>query len=164
MKNKSINVKEASFPDFSAGDGAGNKSTEDYIDLLMNVPLNVTVEIGKAKLRMKEVLSLAQGSIIRLEKQAGAPVEVIANEQTVARGDVVVIDDNFGVRITEIISNKKFMKDAEKAVEQNSSERVNEPAQQAPVRETRTAQEPVPEPAEYEAETEEASQPEENEE
>lgn len=166
MKNKSINVKEASFPDFSAGDGAGNKSTEDYIDLLMNVPLNVTVEIGKAKLKMKEVLSLAQGSIIRLEKQAGAPVEVIANEQTVARGDVVVIDDNFGVRITEIISNKKFMKDAEKAAEQNFSEQVNEPVQQTPVRETRTAPEPAPapEPAEYAAETEEVSQPEENEE
>ncbi|MCQ2464828.1 MAG: flagellar motor switch protein FliN [Oscillospiraceae bacterium] len=128
MKSKSINVKEASFPDFSAGDNTVRKPSEDYTDLLMNVPLDVRVEIGKAKLRMREVLSLAQGSIIRLEKQAGAPVEIIANDQTVARGDVIVIDDNFGVRITEIISSKKFVKEAEKAAEEKIRNNFTESA------------------------------------
>lgn len=130
MKNKCINVKEASFPDFSAGEKENRDSTVDYTDLLMNVPLNVRVEIGKTKLRMSEVLSLAQGSIIRLEKQAGAPVDIIANEQTVARGDVIVIDDNFGVRITEIITSKKFidevMKNEEKAEEKETPLTVQE--------------------------------------
>ncbi len=120
MKSKSINVKEASFPDFSAGDNDRLEPSEDYSSLLMDVPLDVKVEIGKTKLRMKEVLSLVQGSIIKLEKQAGAPVEVVANKQVVARGDVIVIDENFGVRITEIIANRKFIRDAEKAEEQKA--------------------------------------------
>jgi flagellar motor switch protein FliN len=126
MKTKSINVKEATFPDFSAGDSSKAAKSEDYTPLLMNVPLDVRVEIGRAKLRMREVLNLGQGSIIRLEKQAGAPVDVIANDQTVARGDVIVIDDNFGVRITEIISNKRFMTDAEKAAEEKTAREKKE--------------------------------------
>ena len=138
MKTKSINVKEATFPDFSAGDSAKAAKSEDYTPLLMNVPLDVRVEIGRAKLRMREVLNLGQGSIIRLEKQAGAPVDVIANNQTVARGDVIVIDDNFGVRITEIISNRRFMTDAEKAAEEKAA------------REKKERPEPEPKPAPFE--------------
>ncbi|MBP1590656.1 MAG: flagellar motor switch protein FliN [Oscillospiraceae bacterium] len=138
MKTKSINVKEATFPDFSAGDSSKAAKSEDYTPLLMNVPLDVRVEIGRAKLRMREVLNLGQGSIIRLEKQAGAPVDVIANNQTVARGDVIVIDDNFGVRITEIISNRRFMTDAEKAAEEKAA------------REKKERPEPEPKPAPFE--------------
>ena len=138
MKTKSINVKEATFPDFSAGDNSKAVKSEDYTPLLMNVPLDVRVEIGRAKLRMRDVLNLGQGSIIRLEKQAGAPVDVIANNQTVARGDVIVIDDNFGVRITEIISNRRFMTDAEKAAEEKAA------------REKEKRPEPEPKPAPFE--------------
>ena len=138
MKTKSINVKEATFPDFSAGDNSKTVKSEDYTPLLMNVPLDVRVEIGRAKLRMRDVLNLGQGSIIRLEKQAGAPVDVIANNQTVARGDVIVIDDNFGVRITEIISNRRFMTDAEKAAEEKAA------------REKEKRPEPEPKPAPFE--------------
>lgn len=124
MKTRCINVKEVSFPDFSANEKDTGEATVDYTNLLMNVPLNVRVEIGKTKMPMREVLKLAQGSIIKLEKQAGAPVDVIANEQTVARGDVIVIEDNFGVRITEIITSKKFMQDikaAEEKTEKNET-------------------------------------------
>ena len=138
MKTKSINVKEATFPDFSAGENGKTTKSEDYTPLLMNVPLDVRVEIGRAKLRMRDVLNLGQGSIIRLEKQAGAPVDVIANNQTVARGDVIVIDDNFGVRITEIISNRRFMTDAEKAAEEKAA------------REKEKRPEPEPKPAPFE--------------
>ena len=138
MKTKSINVKEATFPDFSAGDNGKTTKSEDYTPLLMNVPLDVRVEIGRAKLRMRDVLNLGQGSIIRLEKQAGAPVDVIANNQTVARGDVIVIDDNFGVRITEIISNRRFMTDAERAAEEKAA------------REKEKRPEPEPKPAPFE--------------
>ncbi len=138
MKTKSINVKEATFPDFSAGENGKVTKSEDYTPLLMNVPLDVRVEIGRAKLRMRDVLNLGQGSIIRLEKQAGAPVDVIANNQTVARGDVIVIDDNFGVRITEIISNRRFMTDAEKAAEEKAA------------REKEKRPEPEPKPAPFE--------------
>lgn len=130
MKTKCINVKEASFPDFSAGEKNNVTAAEDYTHLLLNVPLDVRVEIGKTKMTMSEVLRLAQGSIIRLEKQAGAPVDIIANNQTVAKGDVIVIDDYFGVRITEIITSKKFMRDIKKAeeTEKTAEEMPEEPA------------------------------------
>jgi flagellar motor switch protein FliN/FliY len=70
----------------------------------MGVDLNVTVEIGRTRKQVKEILSLRQGSIVELDKQAGAPVDIMVNGKLIARGDVVVIDDNFGVRITEIVS------------------------------------------------------------
>ena len=78
----------------------------DYLKLLMGVPLNVTVEIGSCVRKVKEILEFTQGTIIELERQAGAPVDIIVNGNLVAKGDVVVIDDNFAVRITEIIKSK----------------------------------------------------------
>ena len=72
----------------------------------MNVPLNVTVEIGSTVKKVKEILEFTQGTIIELERQAGAPVDIIVNGNLVAKGDVVVIDDNFAVRITEIIKSR----------------------------------------------------------
>ncbi len=72
----------------------------------MGVPLNVTVEIGSCVRKVKEILEFTQGTIIELERQAGAPVDIIVNGNLIAKGDVVVIDDNFAVRITEIIKSK----------------------------------------------------------
>ncbi|MGL5972233.1 MAG: flagellar motor switch phosphatase FliY [Oscillospiraceae bacterium] len=79
------------------------------MNLIMNVPLSVTVEIGKTKRKVKEILDFTQGTIIELDKQAGAPIDVIVNGQLIAKGDVVVIDDNFGVRITEILNEKNIL-------------------------------------------------------
>jgi flagellar motor switch protein FliN/FliY len=78
----------------------------DNLRLLMSVPLNVSVEIGSTTKKVKEILDFAQGTIIELERQAGAPVDIVVNGNLVAKGDVVVIDDNFAVRITEIIKSK----------------------------------------------------------
>jgi len=101
-----ISVQSASFPSFAgSANGVGAPLLNGNIDLLMDVPLNVTVEIGKTRRKMREIMEFAQGTIIDLEKQAGAPVDVVVNGQLIARGDVVVIDDNFGVRITEIVGN-----------------------------------------------------------
>lgn len=83
-----------------------NKEQNDNLKLLMGVPLNVSVEIGSTTKKVKEILEFTQGSIIELERQAGAPVDIIVNGNLIARGDVVVIDDNFAVRITEIIRSK----------------------------------------------------------
>lgn len=102
--NNSVNIQNGQFPDFSQQSSAGaNTLLNGNMDILMDVPLNVTIEIGKTKKKMKEILEFGQGTIIALEKQAGAPVDVVVNGQLIARGDVVVIDDNFGVRITEVI-------------------------------------------------------------
>lgn len=105
VRDSSLSVQSASFPNFSGAGGgiSGIPLLQGNIDLLMDVPLNVTIEIGKTRKKMRDIMEFAQGTIIDLEKQAGAPVDVVVNGQLVARGDVVVIDDNFGVRITEII-------------------------------------------------------------
>ena len=71
----------------------------------MNVPLEVTVEIGKTKRPIKEILEITNGTVIELDKQAGDPVDVIVNGQLIARAEIVVIEDNFGVRITEIVKS-----------------------------------------------------------
>ncbi|STO08456.1 flagellar motor switch phosphatase FliY [Exiguobacterium aurantiacum] len=73
------------------------------LGLLYDVPLNVTVELGRTKRSVREVLELSQGSIIELDKLAGEPVDIYVNQQRIARGEVVVIEENFGVRVTEII-------------------------------------------------------------
>ncbi|MCM1226938.1 MAG: flagellar motor switch protein FliN [Clostridium sp.] len=109
VKN-SINVQSAQFPNFSNQDSLGGISLlQGNMDLLMDVPLNVTIEIGKTRKKMRDIMEFSQGTVIDLEKQAGAPVDIVVNGQLIARGDVVVIDDNFAVRITEIVGNSNFV-------------------------------------------------------
>lgn len=74
------------------------------LNLLMDIPLNISVELGRTNLILQDVLDLAPGSVVELDKAAGEPVDVLVNGRLVARGEVVVIEDNFGIRITEIIS------------------------------------------------------------
>ena len=74
------------------------------LDLLLDIPLEVTVELGRTKRLIKDVLELGVGSVIELDKLAGEPVDVVVNSKLVARGEVVVIDENFGVRITDILT------------------------------------------------------------
>jgi len=73
------------------------------LDLLMNVPLQVTAELGKCKMAVSDILKLGTGSIVELDRLAGGPVDLLVNSKLVARGEVVAIDDNFGVRVTELI-------------------------------------------------------------
>lgn len=82
----------------------------DNFNLILGVPLDITVEIGRTHLPVKTILDIRQGSLIELDRQAGDPADIMVNGQLIARGDVVVIDDNFGVRITEILSNKDITK------------------------------------------------------
>lgn len=73
------------------------------LDIVMDIPLEVTVELGRKRMSIKNILDLGSGSIVELDKIAGEPVDLLVNGRLVARGEVVVIEDNFGVRITEII-------------------------------------------------------------
>jgi flagellar motor switch protein FliN/FliY len=74
------------------------------LDVLMHVPLSVTAELGTCKMEVAEVLKLGAGSIIELDRLAGGPVDLLVNNKLIARGEVVAVDENFGVRITELIS------------------------------------------------------------
>ena len=104
-----VDVHGASFQNFQSLGQPTTEGPHTNLDLIMQVPLQVTVEIGKTKKKIKEILEFSQGMVIELEKQAGAPVDIIVNGQLVAKGDVVVIEDNFGVRITEILKNTDFL-------------------------------------------------------
>lgn len=104
-----VNVQPAVFPDFSAQVSTTYDPSQGNIGLLMNVPLNVSVEIGSTKRKIKDIMEFGQGTVIELDKQAGAPVDIVVNGQLIARGDVVVIDDNFAVRVTEILGTKELM-------------------------------------------------------
>ncbi|MFS0656014.1 flagellar motor switch phosphatase FliY [Bacillus sp. 179-C3.3 HS] len=77
------------------------------LDMLMDIPLSITVELGRTKRSVKEVLELSAGSVIELDKLAGEPVDILVNKRIVAKGEVVVIDENFGVRVTDILSQSE---------------------------------------------------------
>lgn len=94
-------VKSVDFPQFDATEG---QEIEGNLNMLMDVPMEVAVELGRTKLQVKEILNLGQGSIIELERLAGEPVDLLVNGRLVARGEVVVIDESFGVRVTSIVS------------------------------------------------------------
>ena len=73
------------------------------LDIVMDIPLEVSVELGRKRMSIRDILDLGSGSIVELDKIAGEPVDLLVNGRLVARGEVVVIEDNFGVRITEIV-------------------------------------------------------------
>jgi flagellar motor switch protein FliN len=79
-----------------------NLSVPPNLDILLDVPVTLTVELGSCELPMREVLQLAAGSVVQLNKPAGTPVELRANHKLVARGEVVVVEDHLGIRITEL--------------------------------------------------------------
>lgn len=99
----SIMVQPVQFPSFDDQTSMQLEGNKNF-NLLLDIKLKLTVELGRAELPIKRVLELTRGSIIELDKIAGEPVELYANSKLVARGEVVVIEDNFGLRITNIIS------------------------------------------------------------
>lgn len=98
---QNVNIQPAQFQNFSGnlGDVQGNEN----INLIMDVPLEVTVELGRTKKSIAEILDFAPGTIIELDRIAGEPIDVLVNGKFVAKGEVVVIEESFGIRVTEII-------------------------------------------------------------
>ena len=95
------NVQSVQFPNLqlnSMGAEQGN------IGLIMDVYMEMTVELGRTRKVIKEILGMGEGTIIELDKLAGEPVDILVNHKPIAKGEVVVIDENFGVRVTEILS------------------------------------------------------------
>lgn len=103
-KQASYEVKPAEFTSFEPQNYYSQENNN--LDMLMDIPLQVTVELGRTKRSVKEILELSAGSIIELDKLAGEPVDILINQKIVAKGEVVVIDENFGVRVTDIISQR----------------------------------------------------------
>ena len=96
-----VDVHPAEFLPLGQGGGMGNSR----IDMLADIPVRVTGELGKTRKNISEILALTTGSVIELDKMAGEPVDILVNGKPIARGEVVVIDENFGVRITDVLGS-----------------------------------------------------------
>ncbi|MCJ8277911.1 MAG: flagellar motor switch protein FliN [Bdellovibrionales bacterium] len=96
-------VLNAEAPELEVVEGQAKESGNN-LDLILDIPLRVTVELGRAKMVVSELLNLGQGSVIELNKLAGEPMEILVNDKLVARGEAVVVNEKFGVRLTDIIS------------------------------------------------------------
>jgi flagellar motor switch protein FliN/FliY len=83
---------------------SANAPTPRRLELLLDVPLELSVELGRTRMSIQELLALGPGSVIELDKVAGEPLDILINDRLVARGEAVVVNDKFGIRITDIVS------------------------------------------------------------
>ncbi len=104
-----VQVQPATFSEFEHTQRLDEKEVNN-LNMLLDIPLQVTVELGRTNRSVKEILELSSGSIIELDKLAGEPVDILVNKRLIAKGEVVVIDENFGVRVTDIISRTDRLK------------------------------------------------------
>ena len=103
-----VHVQQAQFASFDSP--SLNQAESNNLNMLLDIPLQVTVELGRTKRSVKEIFEMSSGSIIELDKLAGEPVDILVNNRHIAKGEVVVIDENFGVRITDILSQDRTFK------------------------------------------------------
>ena len=103
-EEENIDGEETDEPTDKGEDGPAN------IDLILDIPLSVTVELGRSKMLINDLLQLGQGSVIELTKLVGDPLEVLVNDKLVARGEVVVVNEKFGVRLTDIVTPMERVK------------------------------------------------------
>jgi flagellar motor switch protein FliN/FliY len=94
-------VKPVEFAQLEGSDFTGSVGN---LDLIVDIPVRITVELGRTRKTIGEVLALGPGSVVELNKMAGEPVDVLVNGKLIARGEVVVIDESFGIRVTDIVS------------------------------------------------------------
>jgi len=104
MAEEEIKNAEAQFPDLETSDKPAKSERVRDLDFLLDIPLEVSVELGRTRILINDLLQLGQGSVIELTKLAGEPLEILVNGKPIARGEPVVVNEKFGVRITDIIS------------------------------------------------------------
>jgi flagellar motor switch protein FliN/FliY len=95
------------FPSFS---DPGNGSVMNELDIILDIPVQLTVELGRTKITIKNLLQLAHGSVVELDAMAGEPMDVLINGTLIAQGEVVVVNDKFGIRLTDIITPSERMR------------------------------------------------------
>lgn len=92
------------FQSLPGGSAAGGAPARNEIDMIMDIPVQLTVELGRTRIPIKHILQLAQGSVIELDALAGEPMDVLVNGCLIAQGEVVVVNDKFGIRLTDIVT------------------------------------------------------------
>lgn len=102
--SKAQTKAEAKTAQFANVQDTAKPAAQKSIDFILDIPLNITVELGKTQMLINDLLQLGQGSVVELSKLAGEPMEVLVNQKLIARGEVVVVNEKFGVRLTDIVS------------------------------------------------------------
>lgn len=102
--SKAQTKDEAKTAQFANVQDTAKPTAQKSIDFILDIPLNITVELGKTQMLINDLLQLGQGSVVELSKLAGEPMEVLVNQKLIARGEVVVVNEKFGVRLTDIVS------------------------------------------------------------
>ncbi len=103
-------IEAAATPVFQKLAPGGTVDAKNDIDLILNIPVQLTVELGRTKITMKNLLQLAQGSVVELDGVAGEPMDVLVNGCLIAQGEVVVVNDKFGIRLTDIVTPSERMR------------------------------------------------------
>ena len=96
------------FPSF--GSGGANAGMMNELDMILDIPVQISVELGRTKITIKNLLQLAHGSVVELDAMAGEPMDVLVNGTLIAQGEVVVVNDKFGIRLTDIITPSERMR------------------------------------------------------
>lgn len=107
MSTEQENVKPADFDNLKEGAVA---PSDNKLDMILDIPVTVSVELGRTKMLINELLQLGQGSVVELEKMAGEPMEILVNDRLIARGEVVVVNEKFGIRLTDIVNPMERIK------------------------------------------------------
>jgi flagellar motor switch protein FliN len=100
----------AQFASFGAGGAGTTGGAGNDINMILDIPVQLTVELGRTKIPIKHILQLAQGSVVELETLAGEPMDVLVNGYLIAQGEVVVVNDRFGIRLTDIVTPSERMR------------------------------------------------------
>jgi flagellar motor switch protein FliN/FliY len=103
-------VSPAQFANFSPGAGGALTGQSNDINMILDIPVQLTVELGRTRIPIKNILQLAQGSVVELEALAGEPMDVLVNGYLIAQGEVVVVNEKFGIRLTDIVTPSERMR------------------------------------------------------
>ena len=107
--NETAAAAPAPFASFSAAPAAGAANGHD-LNMILDIPVQLTVELGRTRIPIKNILQLAQGSVVELEALAGEPMDVLVNGYLIAQGEVVVVNEKFGIRLTDIVTPSERMR------------------------------------------------------
>ncbi len=114
MSNPLESVAPAEFTKFAVSTGTVEGAVND-LNMILDIPVQLTVELGRTKIPIKHILQLAQGSVVELDALAGEPMDVLVNGFLIAQGEVVVVNDKFGIRLTDIVTPSERMRRLSKA-------------------------------------------------
>jgi flagellar motor switch protein FliN len=103
-------VSPAQFASFTPGAGNGLAGQSNDINMILDIPVQLTVELGRTRIPIKNILQLAQGSVVELEALAGEPMDVLVNGYLIAQGEVVVVNEKFGIRLTDLVTPSERMR------------------------------------------------------